>query len=123
MNHGPDSKRTELVENENIALRNKLEQLLEFVEDDAVRDSAIDVLNTNRHGEEALNEVRAEALEAAASMLNWWQSAEAHIGEADLEGPNGPSTAYRLFVDAVEDPATWLQEQAAHLRAPRTDVT
>lgn len=54
----------------------------------------------------------AEVLRDAAYDLQRWESAEAHMGAPDCEGPHGATVAYRLFEAAIEDPAQWLLDRA-----------
>lgn len=56
---------------------------------------------------------KAEALVEAADYLVALEAAQAHIGDAECEGPSGASVAYARFEAALEDPERWLRERAA----------
>lgn len=60
--------------------------------------------------------MKAEALEEAADWLSDMQAAEAYIGQAECDGPNGANAAYALYEEAVEDPEQWLRGRAQDVR-------
>ena len=60
--------------------------------------------------------MKAEALEEAADWLADMQAAEAHIGQAECDGPHGACAAYALYEKAVEDPEQWLRDRAQNVR-------